>query len=538
MKFAIACIIFASVAFHSLSAPVVPTSLDESMLQSISEALLAQKTSATIPAVAAAPIEPSESESSGNDAAVAADADLAVENAQVAESSSDSPKFSGKGTRFVRLQSARAHFQVSYVSVQIADGTVVSQGKSVSSSCGACGYPAAPNAIVNGAAEARAHPGSWHSSPGHDWIEIDLGQEFHVTKVVFYNRADCCQERAAQAVLTLLDSTRGTIDSALLNGNMMQIFDFKSCSIDQNTASYKNNHADHVSPMLSLLCGLQQKIRGTQINGQKQVAAAMTVAEQKKAIADKAQQDTLTALAAANALSNQEKIVDIQNTRELEMIDKIVSMIHSLNGKGLGNSPASPVVDIAELGGRPSGFYFVKPNGETNAVKVYVDNERNGGGWVLVARVTRASCQAHMNRAAVNLKSALEGPTKDATDTIKFDDRFIQNLRTSSSAKGNIGYWMEADQFRKDVFISSQATVDLEGSAINMPQRTNVVNSYGTSAALSQRHPNTGTRGFGDHHTSGGTFFAWGRHPESCPTCNCGFREDSLGSSDGYLWVR
>jgi len=508
------------------------------MLQALSETLLAQKTSASIPAVAAAPIEPSESQSSENDAAVAADSDLAVENAQVEESSQSTSAPSGKGTRFVRFQSARAHFQVSFVSVQIADGTVVSQGKSVTSSCGNCGYPAAPNAIVNGNAEARAHPGSWHASPGLDWIEIDLGQEFQVAKVVFYNRADCCQERAAQAVLTLLDAARGTIDSALLNGDMMQIFNFKTCSIDQNTASYKNSHADHVSPMLSLLCGLQQKIRGTQINGQKNVAVAVNAAEQKKALADKAQQEVATALAAATALSNEEKIVDIQNTRELEMIDKIVSMIHSLNGKGLGSSSAAPVVDIAELGGRPSGYYYVKPNGETNSVKVYVDNERNGGGWVLVARVTQASCQAHMNRAAVNMKSAEEGPTREATNTIKLDDRFIQNLRTSSSAKGNIGFWMEAQQFRKDVFISSQATVDLEGSANSMPQRTNIISSYSTSAALSQRHPNTGTRGFGDHHTSGGTFFAWGRHPESCPTCNCGFREDSLGASDGYLWVR
>lgn len=152
--------------------------------------------------------------------------------------------------------------------------------------------------------------------------------------------------------------------------------------------------------------------------------------------------------------------------------------------------------------------------------------------------VTQANCQSHMNRAAVNMESAGEGPSKEATmSTIKLDDRFIQNLRTSSSAQGNIVFWMEAQQFRKDVFISSQATVDLEGSA-SSPLRTNVVASYGTSAALSQRHPNTGTRGFGDHRTSGGTFFARGRHSESWPTCHCGFRAGSLrrlpvGALDG-----
>ncbi len=220
------------------------------------------------------------------------------------------------------------------------------------------------------------------------------------------------------------------------------------------------------------------------------------------------------------------------------MIETMVHMIHVLNGKELGNSAATPIADISQLVGRPSGFYFVKPQNEAAAVKVFVDNERNGGGWVLVARVTLASCQAHMTRAAVNLKSATEGPLKTDTVTVKMADSFIQNLRTSSSAAGNIGFWMEATDFKKDTFISSQATVDLEASANNMPQRTNVANSYSANGALSQRGPNHGTRGFGDHHTSGGTFFAWGRHPESCPTCNCGFREDNLGASNGFLWVR
>ena len=35
---------------------------------------------------------------------------------------------------------------------------------------------------------------------------------------------------------------------------------------------------------------------------------------------------------------------------------------------------------------------------------------------------------------------------------------------------------------------------------------------------------------------SGGTYFAYGRHPESGG--NCGFRSDSNGASNGYLWVK
>ena len=93
---------------------------------------------------------------------------------------------------------------------------------------------------------------------------------------------------------------------------------------------------------------------------------------------------------------------------------------------------------------------------------------------------------------------------------------------------------MEALNFNKSVFIASAATVNLVDSASNDNNRTIISTSY--EGSLSDRGPNTGTRGFGDHHTSGGSYFAYGRHPEEGN--NCGFREDSLGASDGYLWVK
>jgi len=508
-NFVFCVLLLASSAALSLAVPVMANS-DEAMLQSLSEELQV-------------------------DAAPTQNTDLAavsLENTQETQT-----RHSGKMTRFVRLQTAVVNFQVSYVAVSTPDGKVVSEGKGVTSSCGSCGYPAAPNVIVNGKAEIRAHPGAWHSTGSNlDWIEIDLGQDYPVSKVVFYNRADCCQERSNGAVLTLLDSGRGTVDSALLNGDNMQIFTFVSCDIDMNTASYSNNHAESASPILGLLCGLQMKIKSTEVAGAKQVAAVKAAAETKKAVVQKAQEDFDKATAAAITADKDESNSNNQRQKELAMIDTMVAMIHALNGKGLGNSAAAPIVDIAELAGRPSGFYFVKPQNEASAVKMYVDNDRNGGGWVLAARVTTASCQAHITRAAVGLKSANEGPTKGDTVTTKMSDSFIQNLRSSSSAKGTIGFWMEAQDFRKDTFISSQATVNLESSASDMSQRTNVANTYSTNQGLSQRGPNTGTRGFGDHHTSSGTYFAWGRHPEQ--GSNCGFREDVLGSSNGFLWVR
>jgi len=505
MKFLLCVLLLASSAALSLAVPVMANS-DEAMLQSLSEQLQV-------------------------DAAPTQNTDLAADTLENAQETRQG--HSGKMTRFVRLQTAVLNFQVSYVAVSTPDGKVVSEGKGVTSSCGSCGYPAAPNVIVNGKAEIRAHPGEWHSTGSNlDWIEIDLGQDYPVSKVVFYNRADCCQERSNGAVLTLLDSGRGTVDSALLNGDNMQIFTFVSCDIDMNTASYSNNHAESASPILGLLCGLQMKIKSTQVSGAQQVAAVKAAAETKKAVVQKAQEDFDKATAAAITADKDESNSNNQRQKELAMIDTMVTMIHALNGRSLGSSAAAPVVDIAQLVGRPSGFYFVKPKNEKDAVKVYVDNDRNGGGWVLAARVTIASCNAHLTRSAVNLKSASEGPTKEDTTTVKLADSFIQSLRTSSSAEGTIGYWMEAPGFQKNTFISSQATVDSPGQANAMPQRANLASSYGKNQGLQQMEPNYGTKGFGDHHTSVGKYFAYGRLDD------CGFREDNLGRSDGFLWVR
>jgi len=460
---------------------------------------------------------------------------VAVQNVQVSAGAS-------KGSRYVRFQSAQAHFQVSYVSVQTSDGKVVSAGKQVTSNCGQCGFQAQPNVIVNGNAEARSYSGGgvWHASGGSsDWIEIDLGNEFPVSKVVFYNRDDCCRQRSNRATLTLLNSKREQVDAALLNEDKMQIFNFDVCGIESAVSSYKNNHAESTKPMLQLLCNLEAKIKNSQVSGQVNVAQLNSVASGKQAAVVEAETAYNTALSAAETLANEESTADVQRQRELNMIDSMIQMIHALNGKPLGNSAATPIVDIAGLVGRASGFYFVKPNGAPNAAKVYVDNDRNGGGWVLVARVTTASCQAHMNRAAVGLKNnneMVEGPTKEDDKTTKFDDEFIQELRSSSSARGTIGFWMEAQNFGKDTFISSQATVNLQASANTMSQRTNLATSYRQNAELTQTSPNEGTRGFGHHHPSSGTFFAWGRHPEEGN--NCGFRSDNLGSSNGFLWVR
>jgi len=199
-------------------------------------------------------------------------------------------------------------------------------------------------------------------------------------------------------------------------------------------------------------------------------------------------------------------------------------------GAGTQANPATSGMQLKALG-LPSGVYWINPG--AGATQMYVDNDRNGGGWVLCARVTTASCQAHINNGAVGIGGSIGPRTNDATTT-KMADSWITSLRSASSYTGSTAYWMEATGFGKNVFVASSATVDLVSSASGDNNRTRISTSY--EGSLSDRDPNTGTRGFGDHHTSGGTYFAWGRHPEEGN--NCGFREDTNGSSSGFLWVK
>lgn len=205
---------------------------------------------------------------------------------------------------------------------------------------------------------------------------------------------------------------------------------------------------------------------------------------------------------------------------------------NSLNGSTVQRAAISGVAILAINSTAPSGLYWIKPSGQI-AYQMYVDTSRNGGGWVLCSTVRTSTCQDHITNSVVRV-TGTDGPRTTNTSTTQMSQGWIQALRTGSTYTGSTAYWLEALNFNKNMFVSTTATVDLESSASNNDPRTNVTLTY--EGALSNRDPNNGTRGFGDHHTSGGTFFAWGRHPESGN--NCGFREDSLGASDGYLWVK
>lgn len=204
---------------------------------------------------------------------------------------------------------------------------------------------------------------------------------------------------------------------------------------------------------------------------------------------------------------------------------------------GTAGNPASSGIALYSEG-YTTGYYYVNING--TAKYVYVDNDRNGGGWILAATVRKASGQAHYTASAVGV-DGVTGPThgsgQTSTQKLSFDD--MNAIRSSSTYTGTTAWWLEGYNWdtgfsgTKNMFVNSNASIAM-GSASDANERTQVTTTY--QGGFSDRDPNTGTHVFGDHHTSGGTYFAYQRHPEA--GTNAGFRNDTNGGADGYLWVK
>ena len=82
-----------------------------------------------------------------------------------------------------------------------------------------------PEKAIDGTEDARTYPDIYHSvcSEGTFW-ELDLGQDYPVTEVVYYNRKDCCQNRA-NGMKIQLKANDGTLHEPMtLTGALKQIF--------------------------------------------------------------------------------------------------------------------------------------------------------------------------------------------------------------------------------------------------------------------------------------------------------------------------
>ena len=134
--------------------------------------------------------------------------------------------------RYVNVLSASPGtcIQISQVAVYSIENPSVNiaQGKPTKSQ-GAYSAQAVASNAVDGTLAPRAYPNIYHSPCGTgDYWQVDLGSEYPVSKIVYYNRQDCCQDRAQNLILSLRTGNNDVVvwEGPFTSADMVQTFLF------------------------------------------------------------------------------------------------------------------------------------------------------------------------------------------------------------------------------------------------------------------------------------------------------------------------
>ena len=134
------------------------------------------------------------------------------------------------GIRYIMITPPTSYIQISQLAVYAAGNPNVNiaKGKPVSVTST---YPnTRAESVVDGTLANKSHPGGWHSLTGNsnEYFLVDLQKPYPIEKVVYYNRGDCCQNRAKGMLLRLQDENRNEIWTGTLSSAMIQTFTFQS----------------------------------------------------------------------------------------------------------------------------------------------------------------------------------------------------------------------------------------------------------------------------------------------------------------------
>jgi len=123
--------------------------------------------------------------------------------------------------RYVRLSNAYQCLQISQIACYDNQGNNQAFGKPTSYST-TYGYGSKANYAVDGTMRARSFPQIFHSGcQANDYFMVDMSAVYPIKQIVYYNRADCCQNRATGIVVELLDANKQVVWSTTLQGNQM-----------------------------------------------------------------------------------------------------------------------------------------------------------------------------------------------------------------------------------------------------------------------------------------------------------------------------
>lgn len=117
--------------------------------------------------------------------------------------------------------------------IQIAQLAVYSGGRNIAPS-GVIGINTAPSwwgtrpqTAIDGTLSPRNHPNIYHSAQAlkQQWV-LDLGKEYPISQIVYYNRSDCCSHRARGMTIVLVDGgNTKALKTLTLTEALVQRFD-------------------------------------------------------------------------------------------------------------------------------------------------------------------------------------------------------------------------------------------------------------------------------------------------------------------------
>lgn len=93
-----------------------------------------------------------------------------------------------------------------------------------------------PEKAIDGTASPRYHPEMYHSpadSTVNEWWSVDLGKEYPVYEIDYYNRNGCCPERAIGMKMQFKDNAGNFVDVKDSNGNITNAIIIPSSALVQ-----------------------------------------------------------------------------------------------------------------------------------------------------------------------------------------------------------------------------------------------------------------------------------------------------------------
>jgi hypothetical protein len=147
--------------------------------------------------------------------------------------------------RYIRVTSGGDYIQISQIVVLAfvnnVQTNVATRGTATSgngSNVTNIGYDGTnvPRIAIDGTAAARQYPYGYHSPSNQrtEWWQVDLGQEYLVSEVIYYNRAGCCNDRARGMRMTFGNNNNAPVSvKDPDSGASTQTLTFKNADMTQ-----------------------------------------------------------------------------------------------------------------------------------------------------------------------------------------------------------------------------------------------------------------------------------------------------------------